>query len=300
MAVQSTWRQRLLSLCAALSMAGTAAATEYTPPMDQSIWTVSSSIFACELRQTVPFYGEAGFYHRAGEQLAMQLRSDTPRLKSGKARLTARAPVWRPKMSNIDLGLVPVTQGLQPVRLDSRLSNRALTELHAGRELVVTRYPWYGAQESSRIALSPINFQAAYQQYLKCLAGLLPVNYDQIARTSVYFPSSGDDFPGAEKRKLRHIAIYTLADPKVSHLFIDGHTDSKGLREDNLALSKRRAESVQQFLISQGIPEDKLTVRWHGERYPVTSNESRKGRAQNRRVTVRVDRIEVPDLAANP
>ncbi|UTA47237.1 OmpA family protein [Simiduia sp. 21SJ11W-1] len=275
-------------------------ATEYTPPMDKSVWTVESSIFACSLHQEIPFYGEAGFYHRAGERLAMQLHSDTPRLKTGKARLTARAPVWRPKMADIDLGLVPVTQGHQPVSLGSGLSNRALTELHAGRELVVTRYPWYGATESSRIALSPVNFQEAYQQYLKCLVDLLPVNYDQIARTAVYFPSSGDDFPNAEKRKLRNIAVYVLADPKITHLYIDGHTDSKGLREDNLELSKRRAESVHQFLMAQGVPEAKLTVRWHGERYPITSNQTRKGRAQNRRVTVRVDRDAAPDLAANP
>lgn len=290
---------RLLCACGVLLANGQPHATEYTPPMDQSEWLVTSSVFACEMRQPVPFYGEAGFYHRAGETLAMQLRADTPRLKTGKARLTARAPVWRPKMRDVDLGLVPVTQGHRPISLNSQLSNRVLTELHAGRELVVTRYPWYGAQESTRVALSPINFQAAYQQYLKCLEGLLPVNYDQIARSSVYFPSSGDDFPKAEQRKLKHIALYVLADPKVSHLFIDGHTDSKGLREDNLELSKRRAESVQQFLIGQGIPEDKLTVRWHGERYPITSNQSRSGRAQNRRVTVRVDRIEAPDLAAN-
>ncbi|MDN3640990.1 OmpA family protein [Simiduia curdlanivorans] len=277
-----------------------AAATQYTPAMDKSEWQVNSSIFLCELRQEVPFYGAASFYHKAGERLALQLQADTPRLKTGKARLTARAPVWRPRMKNIELGLVPVTQGLLPVSLNDQLSNRALTELQGGRELVFTRYPWYGAVESSQVALSPIKFQPAYQQFLKCLAGLLPVNYDQIAKTSVYFPSSGDDFPLSEKRKLSNIAIYTLADPKVTHLYIDGHTDSKGIRDENLELSKRRAEAVAEFLKREGIPENKFTVRWHGERYPVVSNQSRTGRAQNRRVTVRVDRDVAPEMASAP
>lgn len=286
-----------VSLCL---FVGSVWGTEYTPAMDKSEWQVNSSIFLCELRQEVPFYGAASFYHRAGERLALQLQSDTPRLKTGKAKLTARAPVWRPNLSAIELGYVPVTQGLLPVNLNDQLSNRALTELHGGRELVFTRYPWYGATESSRIALSPIKFQAAYQQFLKCLGGLLPVNYDQIAKSSVYFPSSGDDFPMSEKRKLSNIAIYILNDPKVTHLYIDGHTDSKGIRDENLELSKRRAESVAQFLKNEGVPEDKLTVRWHGERYPVVSNQTNKGRAQNRRVTVRVDREAAAEVAAAP
>ncbi|WP_390591751.1 OmpA family protein [Simiduia litorea] len=284
-----------------LMLLGTQAlATQYTPAMDKSDWQVNSSIFLCELRQEVPFYGAASFYHKAGERLALQLQAETPRLKTGKARLTARAPVWRPHMKNIELGLVSVTQGLLPVSLNDQLSNRALTELHGGRELVFTRYPWYGAVESSQVALSPIKFQPAYQQFLKCLSGLLPVNYDQIAKTSVYFPSSGDDFPLSEKRKLTNIAIYILADPKVTHLYIDGHTDSKGIRDENLELSKRRAESVAEFLKRAGVPEDKFTVRWHGERYPVVSNQSRTGRAQNRRVTVRVDREVQPEMASAP
>lgn len=275
-------------------------ATEYTPAMDQSRWQVSSSVFACSLTHELPFYGQANFYQRAGERLSLKLEPDTPRLKTGQARLTARAPVWRPAMQDIDLGLVPVVQGGDPVRIGRGLSHRALTELHGGRELVFTRYPWYGASESSRLALSPIRFQEAYQQFLKCLAGLLPVNYDQIARSSVYFPSSGDDFPAAERTKLRNIARYVLADPKVTHLYVDGHTDSKGMRDENLALSQRRAESVAAFLQSLGVPDGKLTVRWHGERYPVTSNQSRTGRAQNRRVTVRVDRDTPPQMAATP
>lgn len=275
-------------------------ATQYMPAMDKSEWQVNSSVFACELRQEVPFYGAARFQHRAGETLSLQLLPDTPRLKTGKARVTARAPVWQPRRKDTDLGLVAVQQGKQPVALSHQLSSRAMTELNGGRELVLTRYPWYGASESTQIALSPINFQNSYQQYLKCIAGLLPVNYDQIAKTSIYFPSSGDDFPASEKRKLKHIALYTLADPKVSHLYIDGHTDSKGVRDENLELSKRRAEAVASFLQNEGIPADKVTVRWHGERYPIVSNQNRTGRAQNRRVTVRVDRDSQPKLAVTP
>lgn len=288
-----------LSLLLTGLLSGLLAATEYAAPMDKSEWAVSSSIFACEMAQTVPFYGRARFYHRAGEPLTLELLPSTPRLETGKARLVARAPVWRPDGMDINLGLIPVTRGKRPVGLKPGLANRALTELSGGRELVFTRYPWYGASESSRVALSPVNFQAAYSQFLQCLSALLPVNYEQIARSSIYFPSSGDNFPPAENTKLRNIATYVLADPQIGHLYIDGHTDSKGLREDNLALSKRRAEAVAAFLRALGVPGDMMTVRWHGERYPIASNQSRKGRSQNRRVTVRVDKRDATTVAAS-
>lgn len=274
----------------ALSLAFGAAATTFTPPLDKSEWIVIASQFACGIRHPVPFYGEAQFLRRAGEKLGFSLKPANPRLKTGKAKFVAKAPMWRRSMGDIDLGYVPVQQGMAPVKLADGQSNRALTELLGGRELVFTRYPWYGATESTQIALSPIRFQDAYQSYLDCLVGLLPVNFEQINRTAVYFPSSGDLFPAAERRKLDHIALYMKADERVTHLYVDGHTDSKGVRDENLELSKRRAEEVASYLRAAGVKDELITVRWHGERYPVALNQNVKGRAQNRRVTLRLER----------
>ncbi len=67
---------------------------------------------------------------------------------------------------------------------------------------------------------------------------------------------------------------------------IEGHTDSVGSDDYNLSLSQRRANSVQQFLISQGIAPNRLTVSGKGENFPVASNDSSSGRQMNRRVEV--------------
>jgi len=69
-----------------------------------------------------------------------------------------------------------------------------------------------------------------------------------------------------------------------NNIIIAGHTDSTGSDSYNLGLSKRRAQSVRDYLVSQGVSASRLTVVGKGESDPIASNDTREGRAQNRRV----------------
>ncbi len=291
--------RQFLVICLIIGFVSRGQAVNYAAPINDSGWAVEASVFECRMSHRVPFYGDAVFSRRAGEQQQFFLLSKTSRLKTGDALLVAQNPVWKPQGAEGDaqLGAVAVQQGLRPLSIDAALSQTMLTELQRGRQLVFTHQPWYQADESIGVALSSISFRPAYRQYLDCLATLLPVNYDQVARTSIYFTSSGDELKPSELRKLDHIAIYVKADVSVASYIIDGHTDSVGKRAANLELSKHRAEVVAQYLIAKGVNREKLSVRWHGERYPITSNRSREGRAQNRRVTIRLNREAHRDRA---
>jgi OOP family OmpA-OmpF porin len=66
---------------------------------------------------------------------------------------------------------------------------------------------------------------------------------------------------------------------------IEGHTDSIGTEEYNLALSQRRAEAVRKILCEKyNVPTDSLTIKGYGESKPIADNNTREGRQQNRRV----------------
>ncbi|WP_417518487.1 OmpA family protein [Marinobacter sp.] len=65
---------------------------------------------------------------------------------------------------------------------------------------------------------------------------------------------------------------------------IEGHTDSSGSDSYNQLLSERRAGSVRDFLLNQGIESRRTRAVGYGERYPVASNDTSAGREQNRRV----------------
>jgi outer membrane protein OmpA-like peptidoglycan-associated protein len=67
---------------------------------------------------------------------------------------------------------------------------------------------------------------------------------------------------------------------------ITGHTDSTGDAEYNQTLSERRANSVSQYLMSQGVLAGRLMVVGYGQRYPLVSNDSAQGRELNRRVEI--------------
>lgn len=69
---------------------------------------------------------------------------------------------------------------------------------------------------------------------------------------------------------------------------IAGHTDSVGSDTYNQSLSQKRAESVREYLLSQGVSSSQLTARGYGESNPVASNTTDDGRAQNRRVEMNV------------
>jgi outer membrane protein OmpA-like peptidoglycan-associated protein len=68
---------------------------------------------------------------------------------------------------------------------------------------------------------------------------------------------------------------------------IGGHTDSIGMEEYNLDLSERRAKAVMEYLVSNGISPENLTALGYGEALPIAPNQTREGRAKNRRVELK-------------
>ena len=71
---------------------------------------------------------------------------------------------------------------------------------------------------------------------------------------------------------------------------IEGHTDSIASDEYNRGLSERRARSVVEWLVANGLERPRLTAAGHGETKPVASNDSAAGRQLNRRVEVVIAR----------
>jgi outer membrane protein OmpA-like peptidoglycan-associated protein/uncharacterized protein YegP (UPF0339 family) len=68
---------------------------------------------------------------------------------------------------------------------------------------------------------------------------------------------------------------------------LDGHTDFKGGEDYNIRLSEHRAENAKKYLISKGIPEDRIVLKTHGKGNPYTDNATDAGRQLNRRVEIR-------------
>ncbi len=91
-----------------------------------------------------------------------------------------------------------------------------------------------------------------------------------------------------EGRRALDELVARLAPVSLDVVIAVGHTDSIGTDAYNRRLSLHRAQAVKGYLVSRGVPADRVTADGRGEKEPVASNRTRQGRAMNRRVEVEV------------
>lgn len=105
----------------------------------------------------------------------------------------------------------------------------------------------------------------------------------KVIRLHVNFDFDKYNIKNSENTKILKVIQFMLANPDYK-VVLDGHTDSRGAKEYNIALGLKRAQAVANVLVNKGISRDKISVNSFGEEEPIVSNESDEGRAQNRRV----------------
>ena len=284
----------LLASLAALSLPAMAPALSFQTRLEHSEWSVEGDKFECRLSQPVANFGYGEFVRRAGEQVTFRLKSRERWLQPGSATLLAAAAPWRPGQGDINLGSVRVEGAEVPFNSSQEQGVRLLAGVLEGRSPVVRHRTPYGG-DNLEVRLLPARFQKAYEQYQECAAKLLPVNYDQIRQTQLGFPGGGIELEPRARAKIDIILDFVKADPSINFYRLDGHSDNSGNRLSNRDLSRRRALTVKDYLISQGVPPEQIEVRFHGETYPLVPNNSPQNRATNRRVTLTLDKLPVPE-----
>jgi OOP family OmpA-OmpF porin len=113
-------------------------------------------------------------------------------------------------------------------------------------------------------------------------------NYHAVAETSVKFGFNKDNLTAKAQETLDQLAA-NIASTKGYIIALEGSTDSVGSADYNYDLSQRRANSVIQYLATKyNVPAHKIYVIGLGKDKPVESNKTSNGRADNRRVDVRL------------
>lgn len=103
----------------------------------------------------------------------------------------------------------------------------------------------------------------------------------------IYFDTNKSAVKGASATTLNKLADIFKEYPK-SNVLVEGHTDSAGPEDYNWGLSQKRAESVTDYLVAQGIDKSRFTTKWYGENQPKATNETAEGKAKNRRVELAI------------
>ena len=107
-----------------------------------------------------------------------------------------------------------------------------------------------------------------------------------LSGTKIQFSVNSARIDAASGPVLNQIAAAARNCP--GQLMIDGHTDNSGRSSENQRLSYRRAEAVRRALSDRGIPAARMTAEGFGAQRPIADNSTEAGRAQNRRIEIKV------------
>jgi outer membrane protein OmpA-like peptidoglycan-associated protein len=268
----------------------------YQSQLHHTSWEVKSQPLVCELSQDIPNYGPARFVSHAGRNITMEFLLEGRSRPDNVTRIDIRslAPEWMPGIASKELGTHRVTAH-EPIVIKNDKAWQLIGELEQGMFPTFYHNDWLSEKDKVVVALSAVNFNEYYHEFLRCVDGLLPYSFKDIEMTSIYFEFAQSEFTHETRLQLQKISKYLDAMDvnTINRLMVDiqGYTDSKGGTNYNKRLSKRRVTAVKDFLAMTGLSDNQFTLRYHGEKRPFAENHKPSGQAKNRRVIIRLSLI---------
>jgi len=148
----------------------------------------------------------------------------------------------------------------------------------------------YRAESEGYIAISAnvdLTDLKEYKEIEKDLY-LVPIEKEEVFTLSnIFFDFDKANLKQESNPELNRLVKFLTSSPNII-IEIAGHTDSKGSDEYNQKLSERRAKSVHDYIVSNGISKPRVRYVGYGESRPIATNETDEGRTQNRRVEFKI------------
>jgi outer membrane protein OmpA-like peptidoglycan-associated protein len=264
---------------------------QYGADLEHANWQLTNNTrLQCTLSHQIPNYGEAKFYSTANRKMNMEFELDMMRLPDSYSLAEVRsvAPNWRPGINGKTIANMKLYKQFSP-SLPKKVAWNMLNELEQGMNPTFYYNDWYSDNEKISVGISTAKFNRAYQEFIGCLGNLLNYNFDDISYTVLSYQFGGNTLTKASKKRLAMIAEYLSLDQDLELVLIDGYTDSYGGRNDNLKISNRRAKTIRDHFVKNGIDPSRIEAKGYGEKRHIASNSTILGRAQNRRVVIRME-----------
>lgn len=260
----------------------------YGASIDTAKWRSSGNRLECRLSQIIPGYGKATFKHRALESMEFRVSSNYQPREASQALVFTNPPNWMTYGNQKLLGRVPLSAQKDSIVVPEDWAFRMAIELREGMEAVWTHADLADGKDMVSAKVLPIRFEAAWRDFQQCAENLIDYGYDDIRFSTFYFPKKSVRLNSNEKAYLNKLAEYVSLDPDYQYIKINSHTDSRGLRGINMAISRKRANLVKNYLVKRGVSPKRFMIVARGEKKPKYNNRTKSGRYKNRRVEVRL------------
>ncbi|MCS0357690.1 MotY family protein [Vibrio diabolicus] len=259
-----------------------------TIPMDLSKWIYKGNLFECNLLQSNRLYGK--FYFRSEPNNKTYFISDIhyENNKWKTIALISQSAPWSSELYRKEFATLDFTKPSQ--RFVFSKGADELMDLIATGNWVTLSLKGSDASSLSEIVIPTIQIQNALKSFNACRARLPKLSFSEARNLVLSFDFGQKALSRKQQETLAALNSYVSVDDCVTKILIDGHTDNVGSSLANLSVSRTRAEQVAEALVELGIDKSMIETRAHGSRYPIASNNSTKGQAKNRRVTLRLVR----------
>ncbi|WP_396334048.1 OmpA family protein [Burkholderia anthina] len=147
---------------------------------------------------------------------------------------------------------------------------------------VVQEVPRFFVWKGPGVPNTPLNFrwEVPRPDLAEIMQSTLPQRELETASSTVYFRFDSAQLDTRAQARLNVLPV------DATHVEVDGYTDNVGAERYNRSLAERRANTVKHYLMTRGMPGERISARGHGSSNPAASNRTAAGRAKNRRAEV--------------
>ncbi|MGC9423784.1 MULTISPECIES: flagellar protein MotY [Vibrio] len=278
------------------SLTTSAMIKQYVASPQQSTWQmVTNTPLECRLVHPIPNYGDAVFTSHASKKINLdfELKMRRPMGETRDVSLVSMPPVWRPSESADRMTNIQFFKQFDGY-IGGQTAWALLSELEKGRYPTFSYQDWQSRNQRIEIMLSSVLFQPQYNVFSDCIANLLPYSFEDIAFTILHY-DRGDsvELNKASQKRLAQVAEYIRYNQDIDLILVATYTDSIDGKNESQHLSEKRAEALQTYFQSLGLPEDRIQVQGYGRRRPIADNTSPVGRDKNRRVVISLGRTNI-------
>ncbi|EGA71084.1 sodium-type flagellar protein MotY [Vibrio sinaloensis DSM 21326] len=267
----------------------------YVATPQQSQWQmITNTPLECRMVHPIPNYGDAVFSSHASKKINLdfELKMKRPMGKTRDVSLISMPPVWRPGEGANRITNIRFFQQFDGY-VGGQTAWGILSELEKGRYPTFSYQEWQSRDERVEVALSSVLFQSSYNVFSDCIANLLPYSFEDIAFTILHYDRTSVELNKQSQKRLAQIAEYIRHNQDIDLVLVSTYTDAEDTKSASQNLSERRAEVLQEYFKSLGLPEDRIRVQGYGKRRPIDDNASPIGKDRNRRVVISLGRTQV-------
>ncbi|KOO08660.1 flagellar protein MotY [Vibrio hepatarius] len=268
---------------------------QYAASPQQSQWQmITNTPLECRLVHPIPNYGEAVFSSRASKKINLdfELKMKRPMGETRDVSLVSMPPAWRPGEGADRISNIQFFQQFDGY-VGGQTAWSILSELEKGRYPTFSYQEWQRRDQRVEVALSSVLFQSSYNVFSDCIANLLPYSFEDIAFTILHYDRTSVELNKRSLKRLAQIAEYIKHNQDIDLVLVSTYTDSDDSKSASQSLSERRAEVLQDYFESLGLPEDRIQVQGYGKRRPIADNASPIGKDKNRRVVISLGRTQI-------